>query len=72
MGQLDFFSRLLAKVIPAPKPIAEEVRVAMKRLDNSEDPSLTALCGQWLRNLGYLDLASQVRVRWSSRMQSTA
>jgi len=72
MGQLDFFSRLLAKVIPAPKPIAEEVRVAMKRLDNSEDPSLTALCGEWLRNLGYPDLASQVRVRWSSRMQSTA
>ena len=69
MRQLDFFTRLLAKVIPDSRPAPPSTRVP---LDNSEDPVLTTLCAELLRNLECPDLAAQVRVRWNSRMRSTA
>jgi SprT protein len=69
MGQLDFFSRLLSNLVPRSEPIPE---IAVRMPKTSEDPNLTALCAQWLRSLDYEALAAQVRVRWNSRMQSTA
>jgi len=92
MGQLDFFSRLLAKVVPPPKPSppsdpdtglkhggrapwpqpAPLPAPAAKSLNKSDDPVLTAQCAEMLRGLGCADLAAQVRVRWNSRMRSTA
>jgi SprT protein len=70
MKQLDFFSRLLSKVVPAPQP--PKPVVAVKKPVGSEDSALTELCADLLRKLGYDTLAAQVRVRWNSRMQSTA
>jgi SprT protein len=72
MGQLDFFSRLLSTITLTPKPASKKVAAEMKRRQKSEDSVLTALCAEWLRKLGYENLATQVRVRWNSRMQSTA
>lgn len=69
MGQLDFFSRLLAQVVvpPIPPPASND-----KPLPKAEDPDLTAQCAEMLRGLGCAELAAQVRVRWNSRMRSTA
>jgi SprT protein len=72
MGQLDFFSRLISAIAPAAKPASKEISAKIKRRDKAEDSMLTAQCAEWLRKLGHEDLAVQVRVRWNSRMQSTA
>jgi SprT protein len=72
MGQLDFFSRLISTIAPAAKPVSTGISAKIKRRDKAEDSMLTAQCAEWLRKLGHEDLAAQVRVRWNSRMQSTA
>jgi SprT protein len=72
MKQLDFFSRLLAKIVPPNPGLPTEVVARKKGTGNSEDPALTALCAEMLRHCGYADLAGKVRVRWNSRMRSTA
>jgi predicted SprT family Zn-dependent metalloprotease len=67
-GQLDFFTRLLAKVLPPaarPDPVPNLPR-------SGTDPALTAQCAGWLSALGYGELAAQVRVVWSHRMRTTA
>ena len=69
MGQLDFFARLLAKVIPSPRPSPREESSAPP---GPEDAELTMLCADLLRRLGCPELALRVQVRWNSRMRSTA
>jgi predicted SprT family Zn-dependent metalloprotease len=66
-GQLDFFTRLLAKVLPAARS-----EPAPRLLNSGSDPVLTAQCAEWLNGLGYADLAAQVRVVWNPKMRSTA
>lgn len=71
MDQLDFFSRLLARVIPIPAK-RPAPRPVVKPPVTSGDPVLTALCSDLLRQLNYPDLAAHVRVEWNNRMRSTA
>lgn len=62
--QLDFLSQLLARVTgPRPVPKAPASR---------DDDALAARCRALLIGLGCDDLAARIRVRWNSRMRSTA
>jgi predicted SprT family Zn-dependent metalloprotease len=67
-GQLDFFTRLLAKVLPP----ATRPEPAPKLPKAGVDSKLTAQCAEWLTTLGCSDLATQVRVVWNARMRTTA
>jgi SprT protein len=69
MDQLDFFTRLLSKVIPTAKPSPKPVD---RSPGGPEDAVLTGHCAEMLRSLGHHDLATHVRVRWNTRMRSTA
>jgi predicted SprT family Zn-dependent metalloprotease len=62
--QLDFLSRLVARVIPKPAP--------QPALARGDDDALVARCRELLLAIGVEALATQVRVRWNSRMRSTA
>ena len=64
-GQLDFFTRLLARVT-TPRPVAKTTP------PRGDDATLAERCRELLRGLGCDDLAARVRVRWNSRMRSTA
>jgi SprT protein len=62
--QLDFLSRLVARAIPQAAPPAPAPR--------GDDEALADRCRELLRGLSAEALATQVRVRWNSRMRSTA
>jgi predicted SprT family Zn-dependent metalloprotease len=67
--QLDFLTRLTAwtRREPAPKP--EKKRLVEF---NPGDPEMTGRAASLLRALGCDELAAKVRVRWNSRMFTTA
>jgi predicted SprT family Zn-dependent metalloprotease len=62
--QLDFLSRLVARVIPKSTPPPAPAQ--------GEDDALVARCRELLLRIGVETLAAQIRVRWNSRMRSTA
>lgn len=75
--QLDFFSRLLGRILPtrrasvpvcAPEPKA----VPKPKPARGEDAGLIQRCKDLLVPLGCFDLAARVKVCWNARMRSTA
>ena len=62
--QLDFLSRLVARIAPAPAPTTPPPR--------GDDDTLIARCRELLRGVAADDLAARVCVRWNARMRSTA
>lgn len=69
MDQLDFFTRLISRVIPAER---SSEKAGPRPPASSEDALLTEHCAEMLRSLGCHELAAHVRVRWNGRMRSTA
>ena len=71
-SQLDFFSRLLRKVLPPSveaKPPVVPIRVLPR---SGADAELTARCVELLAPWKCEELATKVRVVWSARLRSTA
>jgi SprT protein len=75
-GQLDFFTRLLGRLVPqrrAPQPPpAPPPAPVIRKAATGEDQELIDRCRDLLISLGCFDLAARVRVAWSGRMRSTA
>jgi predicted SprT family Zn-dependent metalloprotease len=77
MKQLDFLLRLLSpkrgKTTDGDAANPCSIRVSsVAESPRGDDPALATRCAAWLAPLGCTDLATKVRVRWNSRMRSTA
>ncbi len=75
ISQLDFFRKLITWTPhESPKPVLQPI-VKTTRAITSAGADIAVwqvLAQKLLRDLGYLELAERVRVKWNSRMRSTA